>query len=583
RTLQIVLTSIAAFLCGVAGWRVRGVGAGIAATAVILSSSSVLINATEIEPETMILVAVSFFLALFPWGEEPRRWTSALAGLAAGFAIALRPTFALPFLFVSGWLAWRAFSRQRSIQRSVALLMIGGSLIPVAVSFVAVRTTSEAGVSMNPGTVFYEGMNPYATGYAGVQPRIVNDLESLIGQPDSLHIAYRLVAARASGGGSTPEETNRYWADKAVQYATDFPARASRLTLSKIFFSLHSHDSWDLVTMIRKERELESLPWLPFGVALSIGIMGMLAIPRDRAIPLILLLAGAVCVMAIFYVTARQRNVLWPFVAVLAGCGLSEIARWANRRMLVHLALSALFLVPVTLILSRPWHAQQEDRYAWTALLSSTELWMRAQSAREAGELETAQRYLALDRLWLDDQDEILDLPADLLGSAAIHRLDEATSPQRAFDISLALIDAGRFEEAEKLITVLDRNGYTPLRGNAIPQSTSWQRARVALEQADRDVPSTILHEAERESPGTPEIVAAAGALRGLELSELRENAGRYVDPFSADLAIIRAMTLLGRNRDAAWMISQLEQRIPEWNRPRKLYRELRLEDFPLE
>lgn len=576
RTFQVVLTSVAAVLCGVAAWRIAGRSAAIAATVLVLASRAVLINATEIEPETMILVAVSGFFTLFPF-RTTTLWRPAGAGVFAGLAIALRPTFALPFVLVLAWLASRTLTKDREVSRGVIVALMIGALIPASLVFLAGRAGADPGVSMNPGTVFYEGMNPYATGYAGVQPRIVNDLENVIGEPDSLHIAYRIVAARALGHREiAPSEANRFWSAKAYRYALDYPLNAVRLTLAKLFFSVHAHDSWDLVTMVRKDRELESLPWISFGTMIPLVLIGLANLPRRDSAPLLLVLLGQIGVMAIFYVTARQRNVVWSVVAILGGCALAEIAKWLDRRRLIHAFIAILVLLTGSLLLSHPWQPQLEDRYSWTALLASTDYWRASLQARQAGDEAMEQRFLVFDRLWLDDQDELLDPPDSIVCSAAIRRLEQPESDQRSWDLAMALVDSGCNEPAYRVLSVLSDHGYAPRRGNLVPQSVSWQRARIALVEGRFEDASELLERAAVESPGAPEVVAALGLVGGKEIPELRRSVSRHVDPFSADLAILRVMELLSRDEDAAWMLGEIERSVPEWDRPRRLFPELR-------
>src|SRR5256885_2245522 len=63
RDTQIALLSVAAALCSVAAARIGGRWAGIAAAVLVLANRGALLAATEIEPETLIVFALSMSLA----------------------------------------------------------------------------------------------------------------------------------------------------------------------------------------------------------------------------------------------------------------------------------------------------------------------------------------------------------------------------------------------------------------------------------------------------------------------------------------------------------------------------------------
>lgn len=564
RTLQIASTSLAALLCAVAAWRLCGLRAAALAGAALLASRGVLLNATEIEPETAILIAISAFLALLPVGDLRLRLAPA-AGLAAGFAIALRPTFALPLALVLACLIARGRGRHRILVP--ALVTLGALLVILPFrSFSSERSTTT--LAMNPGTVFYEGMNPWATGYSGVQPRIVNDLEPRIGQPDSLHIAYRFVASRAMGHNATPAETNAYWSGLALEYAREFPARAVALTARKVWFSLHSYDAWDLATLVRKERDLGWLPWLPFGLAVPMVVIGLFSL-RERAGWLFgALLAGHVLAMAIFYVSARQRNVLWPIAAVLGAAGLHVLLKWIERRRWFHVAGAVLGTLIIAPLLSLDGHAQREDRYAWTASFESARHARLASAARLQGEAARATLHDAIDQSWLDDGDELERSPARI-AVALRHQL--ATFPEpRQFDVAVALI---RHDDptARDLLATLSAEGYEPERGNVVVPSTAWQRAVLALSAGDPAAARAFLDEALDEAPGAPEVEATAALLGGVTVEEIERRLNEWNDPFTTRLALTRAFALTGRTDEAIAELEALGQELPEWNRTSRL------------
>lgn len=354
RTLQIVLVSVAALLVAIAAWP-WGKVAVIAAPILLLASRGALVCATDLEPETLILLFNAGAVACFgvrcsafgarndPPNAERRAPNAVIIGLLLGLSAICRPVA----LLVAAALA--VLTRSWKLAAAAA--------VPVVI-MLAINTSLTGDVAlMDPGTVFYEGMNPSAAGYEGVQPRIVNDLERQSRDPDYLHVAYRVVAARALGHPVTRAESNRYWTGKALAFARAYPAAAVRLTARKLYFAIHSYDAWDLSTMARKGFLLARLPFVPFGAIVALTMIALLLRVRGIA-PLVVFAAAGGVTLVIFYVTARQRNAILPPLVVLAAAGLAEIVR---RRHVV----AAIVAIVVAALLSVNGPAQREDAAGW--------------------------------------------------------------------------------------------------------------------------------------------------------------------------------------------------------------------------
>ncbi len=355
RAWQIVLVSVAALLVAIAARRF-GTIATITAPLLILGSRGALVCATDLEPETLILAFNAGALACLGFEVSGSRGLGVnaprdrattrlryLSGVLLGLSATCRPVAILAIVGLAiVCRSWR--------------IIAGGAVPVVIILAVNFGLTGEVTL-MDPGTVFYEGMNPNAAGYEGVQPRIVNDLERQSRDPDFLHVAYRIVAARALGHPVTRAESNRYWTGKAIAFARAYPIAALRLTARKLYFALHSYDAYDLATMARKNFLLARYLFIPFGVIVALAIAAMLLRVRGIA-PFVVVSASFAIPLVVFYVTARQRNALLPSLAVLAAAGLAEIVR---RKHL----LAAAAVVIIAMLLSVDGPAQREDAAGW--------------------------------------------------------------------------------------------------------------------------------------------------------------------------------------------------------------------------
>ena len=370
RTLQIIFVSIAAVFCGIAVRRF-GVLAMIAATLLVLGSRAALVCATEAEPETLILLLGSAALAALTS-------TRAAAGLLFGLSAICRPVMLLAAAAVA------------LLEHSWKVIL--AAAVPVILVLTINGALTGDIVLMDPGTVFYEGMNPSATGFEGVQPRIVNDVERASVEPDYLHVAYRIVASRSVGRQLTRAESNRFWTRKAFAFARTYPGPALKLVFHKFLFAIHSHDAYDLATMARKDVLLARYPFIPFGVLVALAGAGvLLARARRREIlPFVAFaLAGGIVLVA-FYVTARQRNAMLPAVAVLAAVGVSEIV---TRRHL----LAAIAVALIAIILSVNGPEQIEDANGWLGVRNAFD---------DALALEQQGRWSDADRILMQLESE---------------------------------------------------------------------------------------------------------------------------------------------------------------------------------
>ncbi|HEY8131022.1 MAG TPA: hypothetical protein VII12_03955 [Thermoanaerobaculia bacterium] len=335
RTLQIVFLSVAAVLVAIASRRFGPV-ATIVAPILLLGSRGALVCATELEPETLILLFNAASLAALERNQL-------LAGIFLGLSATCRPVALLVVVALAiAMRSWR---------------LIAGALAPVAIILIVNLSLTGEMTLMDPGTVFYEGMNPNAAGYEGVQPRIVNDLERQSRDPDYLHVAYRVVAARALGHPVTRAESNRYWTTKALAFARAYPLAALRLTARKFYFALHSYDAYDLSTMARKNFLLAQRLFIPFGVIVALALIAVILRVKGIA-PLVIFTGAAGFTLVVFYVTARQRNALLPSLVILAAAGLAEIV--ARRHIT-----AAVIAAVIAVLLSINGPAQREDAAGW--------------------------------------------------------------------------------------------------------------------------------------------------------------------------------------------------------------------------
>jgi len=548
RDTQIVALSLAALLCAAAARRLGGWTAAIVAALLVLGSRAALVTATELEPETMILLIDAAALLLVM-----REWTWP-AGLLMGVSAIFRPTAIATIALLLIVIALRSW---RSAARFAAC-----ALIPIVIVMaVNGRLTGDA-VIMHAGTHVYDGNNPLATGCAGVTPRIVADLNAESREPDFLHVAYRLVAARATATAPDPRQSSRYWRGKALAFMTTYPSSAARLFFWKGVLAVHHYDVYDLMTTKRKADELSRYPAIPFGTGFVLGVAALvLRRRRSDLLPAIAFAAATLIALVAFNVSSRQRNPLLVPFAVAGGVGIAEIvalARARSERALYAIA-AAVVAIPLLGIEGPP---MREDAYSWSASERSTELRGAAYARRARGDMRGATALAGLASV-SDTLDPPMVTPRTLR-NAALAVASHSEAPEMLFDAMIALEKAGAWQEALQVAARIA--DYSPRRDNHAVSSLAYYRARAALHLgAPIAVVQQLARDAEAESPGDPDILALRHVLGDATALARLE---RMHDPFTRDDALAHALRDTGRTAQAEALLQSLTARFPEWRRP---------------
>jgi hypothetical protein len=526
RTIQIVMTSLAALASAVAAKRFGGWIAALSTAVLVLGNRAVLVNAAELEPETLILLLVSCAIAAVALRRH------ALAGLFVGLTIIARPSGAVTLVLLAAWLFWRA-------DRKAAATFVGTALLPVIVIIAVNYRLAGQPIIMSPGTVFYEAHNPLSTGAAGVMPRIIATMNARGSEPDYLHVAYRLVAARATGQPVDPRVSNRYWSGKAFAFLRTYPKAAVRLFAWKAVFIVHHYDVFDLVTMKRKANELSRWPAIPFGLAFVLAVAALiLRDDRRELLPIALFAAATMTALFLVNVSARQRNALVPSLAILGGLAIAKLVAMARAREERGLLAFAAIVI-ATPLLGIEGAPMREDAYNWWATIQSSNLEAAARAVRQQGQPAAAVPLAAAASI-LDTGGRPIVPPA-ALHAEAIALAAQTQSPERLFDVAIALQKANDWRAAEDVLARIDT--YHPLRENRAVSSVAYYRARSAIRLGESPAAvKAFLDRANQEAPGDPHVLALRSVTVDPNAAKTLDN---LHDPFTRDAALAEARALL--------------------------------------
>jgi 4-amino-4-deoxy-L-arabinose transferase-like glycosyltransferase len=287
-----------------------------------------------------------------------------LAGAAFGLAAGLRGNVVLVAAAVLLFLIVKAFRSRDFAFPGLFFFGLTVAILPLAISNYAasgefILTTYSGGFN------FYEGNSSEATGYhpalALVRQTAAHEHKDVV-----------TVVREAIGRDPSPKEVSAYWSQKAWQDIGADPGRWCGLLALKAALFANRAEIPDNYNYSFMSARLWPLRRNPFGFHLlaPFAIVGLgMAIARGGRWWLIVLIVLAYTgSVVMFYVTARYRAPVVPFLAVLAALAVEQTARWLleqdyQRVFVVVVVLFALFvavatpLVPAELGFGREYYA----------------------------------------------------------------------------------------------------------------------------------------------------------------------------------------------------------------------------------
>jgi Flp pilus assembly protein TadD len=353
RALQAVLGAGACVLLAIAGWRmfsrctgiVAGVMLAVYAPAIFFDG---LIQKSVLDMWFLCLILWILATRLLDRPHDRRAWLA--LGLALGGLGLTRENGLVLAVVAMGWAA----ARGRQVTRpnlACAGTLLGGLMIvllPVMFRNLAVGgefhlTTSQFGPN------FYIGNNPTATGW--YDPLREGRGSAQYERGDATALAEQALNRRL-----TPAEVSGYWTGRALAFIRSDPAAWSALLATK--FRL----LWNATEIMDTESQewyaewsvpLRATGWIGhFGVLVPLALLGMVvAWSERRRVGVLLAMAGAFAsTVVLFYVFARYRYPLVPFLMLFAAAGLAGLPGLARR-----LPRPALLATGVALVLAAIW------------------------------------------------------------------------------------------------------------------------------------------------------------------------------------------------------------------------------------
>ena len=332
RIFQAALGAGSAVLLAAAGGRFFSPRVGIAAGAALaLYAPAIFVDATLQKSviDLLLLTGLLWLLSTTLDGSPPaRRWMGIGALLGA---LCLTRENALILVAALGLWLWleRHGRRDRLRQAGFAAAGVALVLAPVALRNGVVGgewhlTTSQFGPN------FYIGNNAEADG--AYRPLRYGRGDAAFERDDATALAKAAV-----GSDLTPGEVSRYWIGRALDDIAAAPGRWLGLLIRKTALTFNAVEVID--TESQYAHAEHSLPlavtgWLAhFGVLVPLAALGIAVTwpQRRRLLPLYLMLGLYAASVIAFYVFARYRYPLAPFLVLFAAAGGEHLVRVARR------------------------------------------------------------------------------------------------------------------------------------------------------------------------------------------------------------------------------------------------------------
>ena len=331
RVCQAVLGSASAVLLAAAGGRFFSPRVGIAAGAVLaLYAPAIFVDATlqKSVVDVFLLTGLLWLLSRTLNGAPPaRRWIG--LGVLLG-ALCLTRENALILVGALGTWLWMERRTRRGWLRQAALVAAGVAvvLVPVALRNGAVGgewhlTTSQFGPN------FYIGNSAGADG--AYRPLRYGRGDAAFERDDATALAEAAV-----GRDLSPAGVSRYWVGQAIDDIAAAPGRWLRLMVRKgalTFNAVEAVDTESQYAHAEHSLPLAATGWLAhFGLLVPLAAVGIAVTwpQRQRLLPLYLMFGLYAASVIAFYVFARYRYPLAPFLVLFAAAGGEHLARVAR-------------------------------------------------------------------------------------------------------------------------------------------------------------------------------------------------------------------------------------------------------------
>ncbi|MBP7215745.1 MAG: tetratricopeptide repeat protein [Candidatus Omnitrophica bacterium] len=300
-------------------------------------------------------LAILFALLLFIVVEKVRLspnvknffWFGVVLGLA---------TLNQANIVVFGCLAAAGIVKERRIRFLQAAKLMGSFLLGLSllIGMVTARNflaeKDFVPLTGNLGVTFFIGNNPQATG------TFDRSTELDMNQEDMFKSA-RIIAEFESGRKLKASEVSRFWFKRSIAFLRQEPLRFIALQIKKflLMFSPFEFVHETEYLLLKDSIGIFKVLFLDLRMLMPLALVGMVLGLRDlkKTAYMYLMVLSLAATTAVFYVAARYRILMVPFLALFAGYGVYALGRCIARKRLVAAALLVGIFIASFIIVDR--------------------------------------------------------------------------------------------------------------------------------------------------------------------------------------------------------------------------------------
>jgi tetratricopeptide (TPR) repeat protein len=358
RICQAILGSIACVCLGLAGGRFFSWRVGLIAGWLLALYAPAIFFDSLLQKSVLDV----FFICLIIWilsglvvGEGRQRGPWLWLGLGMG-ALSLTRENAL--VLVAVILIWifvrdRVAGRERVVTAGAFVLGLTLVLLPVVVRNSMVPGGGLFVTTSQFGPNFYIGNNAVADG-------TYMSLRFGRGAPEYERQDAMELAERAAGRHLTPAEVSNYWTDRALDFITSHPAAWLKLLGRKVALFVNATETIDTEgqdsyaewsTPVRLAAHVGH-----FGILVPLAAFGVFATwpQRKRLWILYAMMIAYAASVVLFYVFARYRFPLVPFLVLFASAGLASFSGFVRATSIRQSALTLASVLAIAIVVNWP-------------------------------------------------------------------------------------------------------------------------------------------------------------------------------------------------------------------------------------
>ncbi|MGB8658538.1 MAG: tetratricopeptide repeat protein [Candidatus Zixiibacteriota bacterium] len=308
----------------------------------------------------LVFFDLLLMLFLLKTSERPKSWGWLVCGLVLGFSAITRPNilFFVPFVWLWIFLIFRKEKPWEQIVRYCGSFLLGSILIILPVTFRNVLVGRDLVLIASQGGInFYIGNNKNSDG-----------MSAIFYKEDWQYRDFEQMAKKETGRTMKPSEISDFYYRKGIDFLLNNRTQAFKLLVKKLYVFWNRFEisnNQDIYFFRRYSPLIRALPlgfWLigPLGLVgmiLSVlatgrpvkGSFGQLAARRKQALLPTLFVFSYMATVIMFFVTARFRLPVIPFLIVFSGWALVWFAERVFAKDISAVGLFLLLLLPFSI------------------------------------------------------------------------------------------------------------------------------------------------------------------------------------------------------------------------------------------